>query len=103
MQASVGHRQLSLDLPLSIYEAMLGAKVEVPTLDGPITMTIPPGTSSGAKLRIKGRGIFRGDEKGDQIVIPKILVPKNLSDADKETILKLQKQNPVDTRADMRW
>jgi DnaJ-class molecular chaperone len=41
-----------LDLPLSLYEALLGTKVEVPTLEGPVTLTIPPGTSSAAKLRI---------------------------------------------------
>src|SRR5579864_522694 len=46
-----------LDVPLSLYEALLGAKVNVPTLDGPVTITVPPGTSSGAKLRIKGRGV----------------------------------------------
>ena len=58
-----------LDLPLSLYEAMLGTKVQVPTLDGPVTLTVPPGTSSGAKLRIKGRGVERGGEKGDQFVV----------------------------------
>ena len=58
-----------LDLPISLYEALLGTKVSVPTLDGPVTLTIPPGTSSHAKLRIKGRGVFRGEEKGDQLVV----------------------------------
>ena len=53
-----------VDVPVSVYEAIQGAKVEVPTLDGPVTVTIPPGTSSGSKLRIKGRGIERGAEKG---------------------------------------
>ena len=55
-----------LDLPLSLYEALQGTKIEVPTLDGPVTMTIPPGTGSTAKLRIKGRGIQRSDNSGDQ-------------------------------------
>ena len=58
-----------LDLPISLYEALLGTKVSVPTLDGPVTLTIPPGTSSHAKLRIKGRGVDRGEEKGDQFVV----------------------------------
>ena len=58
-----------VDLPVSAYEAMLGTKVEVPTLEGPVTLTVPPGASSGAKLRVKGRGIQRGEEKGDQFVV----------------------------------
>ena len=56
-----------VDVPISVYEALLGTKVEVPTLDGPVTITIPPGTGSGAKLRIKERGIHRGTEKGGRI------------------------------------
>ena len=48
---------IELDLPVTISEAVLGAKVEVPTIEGPVTVTIPPGTSSGARLRLRGRGI----------------------------------------------
>jgi DnaJ-class molecular chaperone len=92
-----------LDVPISMYEAMLGTKVEVPTLDGPVTLTIPPGTGSHAKLRIKGRGILRGEERGDQFVITKVIVPKNLDDADKATIEQLQKKHPINARADVPW
>ena len=62
--------------PLSVYEALLGTKVTVPTLDGRLTVTIPPGTSSGAKLRLKGHGIERAAEKGDQYVVMKVIVPR---------------------------
>lgn len=92
-----------LDLPISLYEALLGAKVTVPTLDGPVTLTIPPGTSSGAKLRVKGRGIERGTEKGDQHVVIKVVVPKDLDDRDREMIEKLQAKRPLNARADVRW
>ena len=92
-----------LDLPISMYEALLGTKVEVPTLDGPVTLTIPPGTGSHAKLRIKGRGIERGEEKGDQLVVTKVVVPKNLDDAGRELLKQLQAKAPVDARADVRW
>jgi curved DNA-binding protein len=92
-----------LDLPLSLYEAMLGTKVTVPTLDGPVTLTIPPGTSSHAKLRIKDRGIFRGDEKGDQLVVTKIVIPKELSAEDKKLIEQLAGRHPVNARADVKW
>ena len=92
-----------LDLPISAYEAMVGTKVEVPTLDGPVTLTIPPGTGSHAKLRIKGRGIERGDEKGDQLVVTKVVAPKNLDDEAKDLVRRLQAKVPVDARADVHW
>jgi curved DNA-binding protein len=92
-----------LDLPLSMYEALLGTKVTVPTLDGRVTVTIPPGTSSHAKLRIKGKGIERAGEKGDEIVVTKIIVPKNLDDEDRALIRQLEKKHPIDARADVEW
>jgi curved DNA-binding protein len=92
-----------LELPLSVYEALLGAKVAVPTLDGSVTITIPPGTSSGAKLRIKERGIERAGEKGDQFVIIKIMVPRTLDAEDKQTVEKLARKHPLDARVDVPW
>jgi DnaJ-class molecular chaperone len=72
---------IELALPVSIGEAVLGAKVQVPTLEGPVTVTVPPGTSSGAKLRLRGRGIKRGDgTRGDQICRIEIVVPKGVAD-----------------------
>ena len=92
-----------MDLPLSLYEAMLGTKVTVPTLDGPVTLTIPPGTSSHAKLRIKERGIFRGEEKGDQYVITKVIVPKDISDDDRKAVESLAAKHPINARGDVKW
>jgi curved DNA-binding protein len=92
-----------LDVPISLYEAELGAKVDVPTLDGRRTLTIPPETSSGAKLRIKGHGIIRGEEKGDQIVVLKVIVPKGLDAEDKQAIEKLAAKHPISARADVGW
>lgn len=92
-----------LDLPISVYEAMLGTKVEVPTLDGPVTLTVRPGTSSGGKLRIKGRGIERGTEKGDELVVIKIIVPREIDDEGRELMKNLQTKFPVDARADVKW
>lgn len=92
-----------LDLPVSVYEAMLGTKVTVPTLDGPVTLTVPPGTSSGAKLRIKGRGVERGGERGDQLSIVKIMVPKSLDPDGQAMLERLRSQSPVDARADSKW
>jgi DnaJ-class molecular chaperone len=68
---------IELDLPVTIAEAVLGAKVEVPTVEGKVTMTIPPGTSSGARLRLRGRGIKKPDgTRGDQIARVEIVAPK---------------------------
>ncbi len=92
-----------LDLPLSVYEAMLGTKVAVPTLEGPVTLTIPPGTGSGAKLRIKGRGLERDAEKGDQLVVVKIALPKDLDEADRKVIEDLAAKRPLNARAELPW
>ncbi|MEA2710323.1 MAG: hypothetical protein QOF78_2924, partial [Phycisphaerales bacterium] len=92
-----------LEVPISMYEAVLGTKVDVPTLEGPVTLTIPPGTSSHSKMRIKGRGIERGSEKGDQFCIIRIIVPKDLDDEDKEQIRKMAQKHPINARADVHW
>jgi DnaJ-class molecular chaperone len=92
-----------LDLPISMYEALQGTSVEVPTLDGLLTIKIPPGTSSGAKLRIKSRGIERGSEKGDQHCVIKVVVPKHVNEDAKELIEKLKKKAPIDARSDVKW
>jgi len=92
-----------LDVPISLYEAILGAKVTVPTLDGRLTVTIPPGTSGGAKLRLKGHGIERAGEKGDQFVVVKVMVPKKFDDEDKALVEKLAAKHPLDARAEVGW
>jgi DnaJ-class molecular chaperone len=67
---------LYVDLPLSIAEATLGATIPVPTLEGTVQLTIPPGTASGKKLRLKGRGIEDAQgSKGDLYAITRIVPP----------------------------
>jgi DnaJ-class molecular chaperone len=92
-----------LDLPISLYEAMNGAKMEAPTLDGPVMLTIPAGTSSGAKLRIRGRGIERSGQKGDQIVIPRVMVPRDLDAEDRRALEAIARKHPIQARADVVW
>jgi DnaJ-class molecular chaperone len=92
-----------LDLPVSLYEALLGTRVEVPTLDGPVMLSIPPGTGGGAKLRIKDRGIHRGSEKGDQYVVIKVVVPRDLDDEDRRAVEALRRKHPIEARADVKW
>ncbi len=92
-----------LDTPISIYEALLGTKLEVPTLEGKVTVTIPPGTNSGAKLRIKGMGVKRKEEVGDQFVVVKIIVPKDLNEDETDLIHELQQKHPIEARKDVKW
>lgn len=71
---------LLLDVPITPSEAVLGAKVDVPTLsEGAVVVTIPPGTSSGMKLRLRGKGVIDPQTKhpGDQYVVVKIVVPRD--------------------------
>ncbi|MEE8170563.1 MAG: J domain-containing protein, partial [Phycisphaerae bacterium] len=70
-----------VDLPITITEAALGAKVSVPTVDGMTTVTIPPGTASGKKLRLARRGVpdSRGGSRGDQYAVIKIVPPARLN------------------------
>lgn len=71
---------LYYDLDLAPWEAVLGATVEIPTLDGQVTVRIPPGTSSGRQLRVRGRGLPRGTgDRGDLYVVVTIEVPDHLS------------------------
>lgn len=73
-----------LDVPVTPSEAILGAKVEVPTIEGEkVVVTIPPGTSSGMKLRLRGKGLMNKStgSPGDQYVAVKIVVPRDPSDA----------------------
>ena len=72
------------DLHLAPWEAALGAKVHVPTLDGTVDLTIPPGVDSGQKLRLRDRGLGQGANKGDQLVRVLIKTPKKLSDKEKQ-------------------
>lgn len=68
---------IELDLPLNLAEAVLGAKVEVPTVEGTVWLSIPPGTSSGRKLRLRGKGMGKPDgTRGDQFCRIEIVAPK---------------------------
>jgi curved DNA-binding protein len=68
---------IELDVPVTFAEAVLGARIEVPTVEGRVTVTVPPGTSSGARLRLRGRGVKNADgTRGDQLCRVEIVAPK---------------------------
>ncbi|PIY28162.1 MAG: molecular chaperone DnaJ [Comamonadaceae bacterium CG_4_9_14_3_um_filter_60_33] len=83
------HHDLYFDLLLAPWEAALGAEVEVPTLDAPVLLTIPPGTRSGRKLRLRGRGLAA--DKSDLYAIVHIDVPATLSERERELFQELAK------------
>ncbi len=89
-----GEHDVAVDLPLTIVEATLGAKVKVPTLDGSAQLTIPPGTSSGQRLRLKGQGAGANAKAGDLYAVIRIVAPKNLAGADRDTLADLGKKLP---------
>lgn len=93
---------LILEVPITLTEAALGAKVDVPTLsEGEVTVTIPPGTSSGAKLRLREKGIIdqKTKQPGDQICSIKIVAPKELSDEERTLYEQLNDMNHESPRS----
>jgi molecular chaperone DnaJ len=94
-------------LPVSVTEAALGAKVEVPTIDGQSTIKIHPGTQSGQKLRLRGKGApslreSSGQLRGDQFVEVQVIVPRVSDERTKEILRELARLNPEDPRRDLK-
>jgi DnaJ-class molecular chaperone len=92
---------LRLELPVTLYEAVLGGKVRVPTLDGAVELAIPPGTSSGRTLRVKGKGLPGKDGAGDLYATIRIVLPEG-RDAELDELMKRWRDGkPYDPRRDM--
>ena len=72
-----GHN-VKVSIPVTLQEAVMGGKIEVPTIDGPVTVTIPEGSNTGAVLRLKGKGMQKptGKSRGDQYIELKVVLPK---------------------------
>ena len=93
---------IELELPVTFDEAVLGAKVDVPTISGSVSMTIPPGTSSGQRLRLKGKGIQRGETVGDQFVRLKIVLPTEITEDMRALAERWRDSTDFDPRAELR-
>jgi curved DNA-binding protein len=91
-------KNLIHDLALAPWEAVLGAKVKVETIEGAVEMTIPAGVSCGQKLRMAGKGLGRGESRGDQLVRIVIKVPKVMSDRERELWIELANTSPFTPR-----
>jgi len=96
-------RDLHLDLPVTVQEAVAGARVEVPTLEGRATVMVPPGTEGGQRLRLRGKGIPDpgGGSPGDLYATVHIRVPKGLDKTGHEALAVLSRFDPPDPRADL--
>ncbi len=91
---------IHLHLPVSPAEAMLGGKVSVPTIEGPVTMTVPEGSNAGSTLRLRGKGIAdqRTGQRGDQYVHLKVVLPKTADPELEGMLRRWQKDHPYDPR-----
>ena len=83
---------VNLELPISIKEAILGGKITVPTISGKVMVTIPPYSSSGEKLRLKGKGIKSKKGQGDEIITLKIVAPKRHNSELEEVLGKISEE-----------
>ena len=94
---------LHITLPIAIHEAALGAKVDVPALDGPVRLRIPPGTQSGRRFRLRERGVpsARDGRRGDLVVEVRLVLPELLDERSKELLREFGRINPNDVRKEL--
>lgn len=90
--------------PVTLAEAALGAKIDVPTTRGKVSVRIPPGTSSGKKLRVKGQGVQPAKgEPGDLLVEIQIAIPKKIDEESQELIRQFDQRHPLSPRSELSW
>lgn len=97
-------RRLDVAVPVTLAEAVEGAKIDLPTPKGVISLTIPPGASSGKRLRVKGHGVDPyGDEPGDLYAEVQIVLPAELTDAERAQLVAIGIRSPGSPRGGLRW
>jgi DnaJ-class molecular chaperone len=96
--------RLDVRVPITLAEAALGAKVDVPTPHGTIALRVPPNTSSGARLRVKGHGVRpKSGEAGDLFAEIQIGLPDQLTDEERRQLAEISQRHPQNLRAELRW
>jgi molecular chaperone DnaJ len=100
------HREgddIEIKVPVTVWEAALGAKIEVPTIEGRALLKIPQGTQNGQRFRMREKGVFnaRLNQHGDQIVEVAVQAPKAQDERTRELLRELAKAHPEDPRAGM--
>jgi DnaJ-class molecular chaperone len=89
-----------VEVPVTLAEAVLGARIRVPTVDGPVTLTVPPGSNSGSTLRLRGKGVpAAGGGRGDQYVTLKVVLPDPPDEALTEFLRTWGPAHPYDVRS----
>jgi DnaJ-class molecular chaperone len=89
---------IHLAVPVTLGEAILGGKITVPTLDGKVTLTIPPGANSSTVLRLKGKGAASGKSRGDQLITLQVMLPDRPNDELAAFLKSWEARNPYDVR-----
>ncbi len=89
---------IETDLPIAPWEAALGADVNMPTPGGSVTVHVPPGSSTGRRLRLRGQGMPRRGQPGDLYARVKVVVPRTLTKKEKELFEKLRDVSSFDAR-----
>jgi DnaJ-class molecular chaperone len=92
---------LRLDLPITLYEAVLGGQVRVPTLDGAVSLTIPPDTNGGRVFRLRGKGMPQKSGAGDLLATVRIVLPEGRDEALEELMRTWRDKKPYDPRKDL--
>jgi DnaJ-class molecular chaperone len=96
--------RLDVRVPITLAEAVEGAKIDVPTPWGTIALSIPPGTSSGKRLRVKGQGVRpKNGEPGDLFAEIQVVLPAELSEEERKTLAEISRRHPQHPRTDLRW
>lgn len=86
------------EVPVSLFEAINGGDVEVETVDGKVMLKIPPGVTTGTKVRIKGKGVGKENERGHHLALIKVVMPKDAPPGLRESLAELQKQYSYNPR-----
>ncbi len=94
---------LEVTVPVTVGEAVLGGKIDVPTPAGRLTLTVPPGSTSGKRMRLKGQGVATKDKKGDLLVVLQVAVPAEVDEASKFWIEQFEAANPMTPRQTLTW
>ncbi len=95
---------LVVRLPVTLAEAAAGAKIDVPTPRGTVTLNVPAGSSSGVKLRVKGYGITpKNGTPGDLLAEVSVVLPKNISESDRKLLCEIDKRYEQQPRHDLHW
>lgn len=89
---------IAVEVPITFDEAVLGGKVEVPTIGGRVSVTVPPGANTGQTLRLKGRGVNRKGAAGDQLVKLSVVLPESIDDELKSFAERWRESNRYDPR-----